>query len=179
MSLRTDRVSGIITWVFGLVMIGFATFGILIIVIQRAMIGAMPPMPMNPNEPGVSVIDAIYAVHGIWFIFLPLMIAGGIVFAFAGFRLQRGSTAARRLAQANAVCAYVWVIAYLASCIRVMEVIGPPPGMVPGRLSLLFQFVSFVVGGLMLAAFPTGLLFVLSRPGNRHAKPHSDTDDAM
>ena len=179
MSLRTDRVSGIITWVFGLVMIGFATFGLLIIAIQRAMIGVMPPMPMNPNEPGVSVIDAMYTVHGIWFVFLPLMIAGGIFFAFAGFRLQRGSTAARRLAQANAVCGYVWIVAYLFSCTRVMEVLDPPPGMVSGYLGGVFQFVSIGVGILMLAAFPTGLLFVLSRPDNRHTKPQSDTGDAM
>lgn len=55
MSLRTDRVSGIITWVFGGVMIVLASFGLLVTALQRVVIGAMQDMP-NPVRHGICAL---------------------------------------------------------------------------------------------------------------------------
>jgi hypothetical protein len=162
MALRTDNVSGIITGVFGVVMAGFAGFGLLIVALQRVMLSAMPPFPHDPS--GVSVVDAMHAIHGVWFVFFPLMIAGGIVFAVSGFYVRRGSLAARRVAQANAILGYVWLVAYMASCHRVSDRFFPPPDLLPMPAAGVLQWVSLVMGTLMGAAFPTGLLFILSRP---------------
>ncbi|WP_146594782.1 hypothetical protein [Novipirellula galeiformis] len=125
----------------------------------------MPPMPQNPN--GASVADAMRAIHGVWFIYLPIMIVGGIVYAVSGFYVRRGSFAARRVAQANAIVGYIWVVAYSISC---YQIIGPPPDVLPEPASTVFQWFSIIVGALIGAAFPTGLLYLLSRPQNQGAK---------
>src|SRR5437016_2732415 len=108
MSLRTDKVSGIITCLFGIAMVGFASFGLLIAALQRVLISAMSPLPQSPDAR--SVVDGMHALHGIWFNYLPIMILGGLVFGGAGFYVTRSSLAARRVAQATAICGYVWVI---------------------------------------------------------------------
>ena len=166
MSLRTDNLSGTITCVFGIVMIGFASFGLIIVALQRVMISAMPPMPQN----GPSVTDMMHAIHGVWFIYFPIMIVGGIIYAVAGFHVRRGSLAARRVAQGNAICGYIWVIAYSISCYQIMDIIGPPPDVLSEKASAVFQWFSIVLGTLMGAAFPTGLLYILSRPQKQTAK---------
>lgn len=175
MSLRTDRISGIVTGAFGIVMVGFASFGLLIVALQRAMLGAMP-LPENPQ--GVSVEDAIRAIHGVWFIYFPLMIAGGFVFAVAGFCVVRGSLVARRVAQLNAICGYAWLIAYAISCYQIMDVIGPPPGTLGAAANSIFLWLSLTVGTLIPAAFPTALLFLLSRPRTADAR-HSDDQNLL
>lgn len=168
MSLRTDNVSGAITCAFGLVMIAFASFGLMIVALQRLILTTMPPIPQNPNTPPFS--DMMHAIHGVWFVYLPIMIGGGAIYAVAGFHVRRGSLTARRVAQANAFVGYLWVIAYSISCYQIMRIIPPPPDILPEPASTVFQWISIVVGTLTGAAFPTGLLFLLSRPPAQAAK---------
>jgi hypothetical protein len=158
-SLRTDKVSGTITGVFGLMMVGFASFGLIIVGLQRVMFSFMPKPPRE--DQGVPIDVVMDAIHGVWFIFFPLMIAGGIVFAIAGYYLRRGSQTARRVAQVNALLGYLWVIGYIFSCYRVIDVIAPSPEFVPAEVSRGFQWFSLVLGFFMSAGFPTGLLLVL------------------
>jgi hypothetical protein len=171
MSIRTDKVSGIITCAFGIVMIGFATFGLLIVALSRVLISTMPPIPQGPDGASFTqAMHAMHAIHGVWFIYLPLMIAGGIVFAVCGFCVHRGSLAARRVAQANAICGYIWVTAYSISCYQIMDIIGPPPDVLPEPARTALHRSAILVGTLIHAAFPTGLLYILSRPRNQTAK---------
>ena len=88
-SLRTGRISGIVTCISGIVMIGFAVFGLLFVVLQRLMFSTM------------SLVDMVDAIHAVWLVYLPLMIVGGIVYAVTGWKIQGGSHFARRVAQAN------------------------------------------------------------------------------
>ena len=109
-------------------------------------------------------MDGIVAMHGVMLVYLPATIAGGIIFAVAGFFVQRGSLAARRVAQANAIAGYVWVIAYSISCYQISNVASPPLDRLPESARIVLQGISVVLGALFAAAFPTGLLYVLSRP---------------
>ena len=153
MSLRTDKVSGVITLVFGIVLIAFATYGLLILAVQRLLMVVTPEM--------AAAVDAI---QQIWVIYFPIMIIGGFVYAIAGFYILRGSLVARRIAQANAICGYAWVMAYSIRCYEVMDVIGPHNIGEPARsvLQWSIMFISVLSG----MAFPTALLYLLSRPRN-------------
>jgi hypothetical protein len=163
--LRTDKVSGIVTLVFGLMMIAFGSFGLLIVALQRLMIAATMQNPQNADMS--RVVEAMKAIHGVWFIYLPLMVAGGLVFAVCGFFLLRGSFAARRIAQANAICGYVWGIAYSISCYQIMDVVMPQTPELPDSVRTAFMWLSLVGGTLLNALFPTALLYLLSRPRSK------------
>jgi hypothetical protein len=149
-------------------MVAFASFGLLLVALQLVIISAMPPMPQNPGRP--SFTDMMHAIHGVWFIYLPITIVGGIIYMVAGYYMRRGSNIARRVAQVNAIAGYVWVITYSISCYQIMDVIGPPPGVLSEFGGAVFQWFSLIAGTLMGAAFPTGLLFILSRPKDQAAR---------
>lgn len=149
-------------------MIGLTSFGLIVIALQRVTISAMRPMPQNPNRS--SMIDMMHAIQGVAFIYFPIMIVGGIIFGVAGFHVLRGSLAARRIAQANAICGYIWIIAYSYSCYQAMDANGPTPHWMSESASTILQWFSIVVSALMFAAFPTALLYILSRPQNQSAK---------
>lgn len=172
MSLRTDNISGAITCAFGIVMVAFASFGLMIVALQRLILTSMPPIPQNPGAPPFT--DMINGIHGVWFVYLPLMIGGGIIYAIAGFHVRRGSLIARRVAQANALAGYIWGIGYLASCYRIMQIM-PPPLDLPEPASMAFRLVTMIFGTLVSAAFPTGLLFILSRRAGQAAKQSPDS----
>jgi hypothetical protein len=159
--LRTDKVSGIVTLIFGLLMIGFATFGLTIVGFQRLV------MQDSQNAEMSRIVESMKAMHGVWFIYLPLMMLGGLVFAVSGFFLSRGSLAARRIAQINAICGYMWGIAYSMSCYQIMDVVMPRTPALPDSARTAFMWVSLVVGTLLNAAFPTAMLFLLSRPTSK------------
>jgi hypothetical protein len=163
--LRTDKVSGIVTLIFGLLMIGFATFGLTIVGFQRLVISLL--MQDSQNAEMSRIVESMKAMHGVWFIYLPLMMLGGLVFAVSGFFLSRGSLAARRIAQINAICGYMWGIAYSMSCYQIMDVVMPQTPALPDSARTAFMWVSLVVGTLLNAAFPTAMLFLLSRPTSK------------
>ncbi|MBA3313917.1 MAG: hypothetical protein M3552_01265 [Planctomycetota bacterium] len=161
MSLRSDKVAGAITCVFGIVMIGFASFFLLVMTLQRHLILGMPSLRQSAK--GDSVIEAMHAIHGVWFTYLPLTIVGGICFALAGFQIHRGSRPARRVAQATAIGGYIWIIAYAISCYRILDVIGAAVGAFPESANEGFRWLT-LAGTAIFAAFPTSLLYLLSRP---------------
>ena len=108
-------------------------------------------------------LETMQAVHRVWFTYLPIMIAGGVVFAVAGYYLSRGSLTARRIAQANAIAGYVWLAAYIMSCYPLMDDLMPQ-GILPAPVRIAFKWFTLIFGTLQGAAFPTLLLFLLSRP---------------
>jgi hypothetical protein len=160
--LRTDKVSGIVTLVFGLLMIGFASFGLAIVGFQRLVIAGTMQNPQNADMS--RVVEGMTAIHGVWFIYLPLMALGGLVFVVSGIFLSRGSLTARRIAQANAICGYVWGIAYSISCYQIMDVVMPQTPALPDSARTVFAWSGLVSSTLINAAFPTALLYLLSRP---------------
>ena len=153
MSLRTNKVSGVITLVFGIVLIAFATYGLLILAVQRLLMVVTPEMGAGVN-----------AIWDIWVVYFPFMILGGLVYAIAGFYILRGSLVARRVAQANAICGYAWVIAYSIRCYEVIDVIGPHNIGEPARS--VFQWLIMFISVLTGLGLPTALLYLLSRPRN-------------
>lgn len=171
MSLRTDNVSGAITCAFGIVMVAFASFGLMIVALQRLILTTMPPIPQNPGAPPFT--DMMYAIHGVWFVYLPIMIVGGVIYAVAGFYVRRGSLPARRIAQANAIVGYIWAIAYSVSCYRIMQIM-PPPIDLSEPASMAFKLVTMIFGTLVSAAFPTALLLILCRPSGQAAEKSPD-----
>lgn len=124
-------------------------------------------MPNSPN--GISVVDGMLAIHRIWFVYFPIMIVGGLVYIGTGYYVRRGSLIARRIAQANSICGYVWVIAYSISCYQIMDIVGPPPNVLPELARSVLQWFSIVFSTLISAALPTGLLYILSRPHHHDA----------
>jgi hypothetical protein len=161
-SICTPRNSGIVTCLAGFSMTGFASFALLMILLQRMMFALLPPVPQDRQ--GILFTTGMNAVHGIWMIYMPLMLAGGVVFIVTGYRLLYGSELARRIAQTNAVLGYFWLAAYAISCYRVLpifeeEMFSHSPFPFPKAFGLIS-----VVGTTMIAALiPTGLLLVLSR----------------
>ena len=170
-SLRTDKVSGTITCAFGIVMICFASFGLMIVAGQRMMLSAIGPMTEFPEGP--SPIDAMNALHGVWFIYLPIMLVGGIVYAVSGFHVRRGSLVARRVAQANAIVGYLWVVAYSISGYQVSSSLAPQLSVLPEPVSTALLSFSMIFCMAIGAAFPTGLFYILSRPQNQAARMQS------
>ncbi len=148
-----------------MVMVAFGTFALLMVLAQRILFSTMQPIP--PDPPGIAFMKTMDAIHGVWLVYMPLMIAGGLVFAVGGIGLVRGSEIARRIAQANAVLGYVWLIAYGVSCYRIMPLFEELSGL-PMRL---FGVVSILVTTLIFATVPTGLLYLLSRPNSEGSPP--------
>src|SRR4051794_39567850 len=90
------------------------------------------------------------AVHSVWIIYMPLMLAGGLAFLVAGYRVLYGSELARRIAQVNAVLGYVWLAAYAVSCYRIMPVFDEMFSNLPFPSPKAFGLVS-VVGTTAIA----------------------------
>jgi hypothetical protein len=153
-------------------MIAFAVFGLMIIALQRVLLATMPPIPQNPCDPPFA--DMLDAAHSVWFVYLPLMFGGGIIYVVAGFLVRRGSHAARRIAQANAIAGYLWVIAYSISCYQIIHLVSPPKDVLPEPANAVFQWMSIIGGTVTGAAFPTGLLYLLSRPSDQITKKSNE-----
>jgi hypothetical protein len=76
----------------------------------------------------------------------------------------RIAVAARRLAQGNALLGYVWIVTYSISCYRVATLIPLPFDELNRPAMDLYRSVSIVATTFISAAFPTALLYILSRP---------------
>src|SRR5580765_3691317 len=117
-SLRSDKVAGLITGVFGLVLVVFGGFALVIVAFQRLSMSMTPP----GRSVGFEHFDEMMrAVQGAFITYLPFMIVGGLVFGVAGFYIYRGSMVARRIAQTNAVLGFIWVVAYSITSYRIMQ----------------------------------------------------------
>ena len=162
--LRTDKVSGILTGSFGITMMGFSGFCLLIILLQRALFAAIGQIPSGPD--GFDFAATMNALHQVWFTYMPMMFGGGLVFAICGWRSYRGSHAARRVAQANALLGYAWGVFYTLAAADLSDRFGPQE--FPFELSpqMLASYRWFMIGaGVALnSLFPTGLLFILPPP---------------
>jgi hypothetical protein len=161
MSLRTYKVSGIVTLLFGIGVIGFSAFGLMIVALQTILVSTMPPIPKSPYS--ARFLGAMQALHNTWLFFLPLLMIGGITFACAGYYTFRGSIVARRIAQATAICSYIWLVGYSVSCAQVVDGFSLPPGLNPDVAMPVLRWVTIVFGILLSAVFPTSLLYILSR----------------
>jgi hypothetical protein len=53
------------------------------------------------------------------------------------------------------------------SCYQIMDVVMPRTPALPDSARTAFMWVSLVVGTLLNAAFPTAMLFLLSRPTSK------------
>lgn len=170
MSLRTDRTSGALTCVLGVLLAFHSSLGLIVVSLQRMLLSFIPPSEMLE---GPSMAEMIRAIHNIFLLYLPLLLAGGISFTIAGYFIRGGSLVARRVAQATAVCGYVWVLAYLASVYRSWDLFVPPMMLSEASFepfSQVFKWCSLVGNGLVAAAFPTGMLYLLSRPRAQAAR---------
>jgi hypothetical protein len=167
MSLRTDRNSGILTCICGVLMSVFAAVALLMVALQRLMLTTMPPIPTSDAR-GKLFLQTMHRMHDIWLLYMPLMLAGGVVFAIAGFRLLYGSQLARRVAQINASVGYLWLIAYALSCYQfaptMLDLFASFPGSPPKPALTAFFHFSIVGTTLFQAVLLTGLLYTLSRP---------------
>jgi hypothetical protein len=159
--LRRDKTAGMLTGLFGLLMMSFAGLGLLIAETQQLIITQVG----LPNDArGIAFKNALAAVHSIWNTYLPLTLAGGAVFAVAGYYLYRGSTVARRVAQFNALAGYVWTIAYLVAVCQAAALWHPDFFDIPEPFATVWKWTSIVLGTLMSLGIPTALLLLLSRP---------------
>jgi hypothetical protein len=155
---RSDKIAGLITGTFGLVMIVFGAFGLVIVAFQRLVMSASPP---NQHASFEHFDEMMRAIQGVFISYLPLMIAGGVVFGVAGIYIYRGSLVARRIAQTNAVVGFGWIIAYMIASYRVMQSMHE----LPISQSPVFQWASIIVNLIILLAFPAALLYILRHPG--------------
>ena len=152
--VRSDKVAGLATGTLGLGMVLFGSFALVIVAFQRTMMRSIPP---NDDQFGEMMI----AVHGVFITYLPFMIAGGLVFAAAGFFIYRGSPAARRIAQVNTVVGVVWIITYSITSYRMIQKM---PMLPPVYQDPVFQWGSIIVNLIILLAFPAALFYILSHP---------------
>ena len=161
MSFRSNESAGAIICAVGIVMMVLGLTILSIVGLQRVVFASMPPIPPSPGS--AQFLATISVIHRIALLFMPIMIAGGIVFAVTGFHIQRGSLAARRCAQVNAACGYLWGFCFGFTSWEIGSQLGPPPGMSP-TLYFPFQIVCGIGNALMLVAIPTLLLCILRRP---------------
>ncbi len=158
-SIRSDKVAGMITGLFGLALAGFGAFGLAIVAMQRAIM-SIPKTP-HPEPPGFEHFDEMMrAVQDTFITYLPFMIAGGLVYAVAGFYIYRGSRVARRIAQLNIVLGVIWIIAYTITSYHVMQTMTELP-IFPGPA---FQWFTIIINFIIQLAFPAALLYILWRP---------------
>ncbi len=162
--LRTDKVSGTLTGGFGVTMMGFSAFGLLIVVLQCAAIATMGPIPIRPD--GFDFGAAMNAMHRLWFLYMPLMFAGGLVFAICGWRIYRDSVIARHVAQCNAVLGYLWGIAYTLAAVALMDQFGKHeiPFELSPQLMAGYRWFVIIASIAFNSLFPTGLLLILPQP---------------
>lgn len=143
-SLRSDKIAGILTGIFGLCVACFGGFGLAIVAFQRAIMSSVPPGPAHVEE-------MMRAVHSTWINFFPFMIAGGVIFGVAGIYVYRGSLIARRISQITAVLGIIWTFAYSIAAYRVMQTMTGLP-FTQGPVS---QWFLIVVNTIFIIAFPT------------------------
>lgn len=161
MSFRSDKNAGAIICGLGIAMIFFGASGLSLVGLQRVVITTMPRIPPGPGS--ANFLATMEGGHKILLIYLPLMILGGIVFAVSGIYIRRGLLLARRLAQMNTACGYVWGICYGVSCWELSSQLGPPPGM-PPAIHFPFRVFCGTGGAIMLIAIPTIFLWILVPP---------------
>ena len=161
MSFRSDKNAGTIICGLGIAMVVLGAFCLGIVGLQRVVIASM--LPIQPGPGTANFMAGMDGLHRICLLYLPVMILGGMVFAVSGFYIRRGSLVARRCAQLNAVCGYVWGFCNAFSCWKVGSHLGPPPG-IPSTVYFAMQIVCGVGGVLMFVAIPTVLLLILNRP---------------
>jgi len=161
--VRSDKVAGVITGVFGLLIAGFGAFGLVIVAFQRLMDQAIPRNTTRNQLPGFEHFDEMMAaVQNTFITYLPFMIAGGLIFGVAGYFIYRGSLAARRIAQINALLGFVWIIAYSIRSYRVLQTmidLGFPLNLSPAS-----QLVMIIGNTIFMFVFPSALLYILKRP---------------
>ena len=142
-------------------MVAFGSCALLMVVLQRTILSVIPPIAQDAQD--TAFMSAIDAIHGVWAIYMPLMIAGGLMYAITGLCLRYASEFARRLAQINAVLGYVWLAAYAVSCYHLVPTCEKLWGLMPSPVIESFGVVSIVGTTVIFAAIPTGLLVSLSR----------------
>ncbi|MBP6211779.1 MAG: hypothetical protein KA447_01980 [Pyrinomonadaceae bacterium] len=152
-SLKSNKVAGILTGLFGIAVAGFGAFGLAMVALQRMMMASAPPAPPHFEA-------MMRAVHETWITYLPFMIAGGVIFGVAGFYIYRGSSVARRIAQITAVLGIIWIFAYSIAAHRVIQTMTE----LPFAQGSAFQWAITIVNLILFLAFPVALLFVLSSP---------------
>jgi hypothetical protein len=114
--------------------------------------------PRKPS-PGFEHFDEMmYLIQGAFITYLPFMIAGGIVFAAAGFYIYKGSLLARRIGQVNALLGVVWIAAYSYASLRLMQTIDMPIYQDP-----IFKWAMFAINIIFLLAFPALILYILQK----------------
>ncbi|MBK8150629.1 MAG: hypothetical protein IPK58_21125 [Acidobacteria bacterium] len=113
-SLKSNKVAGILTGLFGIAVAGFGTFGLAMVALQRMMMASAPPAPPH-------FAAMMRAIQDTWITYLPFMIAGGVIFGIAGFFIYRGSSFARRIAQTTAVLGIIWIFAYSIAAHRLFK----------------------------------------------------------
>lgn len=164
MSLRNDQTSGLLTHVLGIIISTFGTFGLVIVVLQHVF---FLKQPVGPTASGQAIELRMRAIDELLLIYLPIMVLGGVLFSVFGYYVRHGSQWARRLAQIVAVCGFAWVIAYFIHGRQI-------PSLPERQGSAPLESLKFIVDGatrigsyLLLAAVPSFIFFVLSRPRNR------------
>lgn len=163
-SMRTDHTAGFLTGLFGMAMMGFATFGLFGVFAQRVVLASIGPIPISPD--GLDFEAAAAAIHGLFLTFLPLQFVVGLLFAICGWQIYRGSRAARRFAQALACIGIGGCAAYAWSCASLLEKFDQlsPFSKFSPELSFIFEGVMILITFLMSASFPAGLLVILRAP---------------
>ena len=162
MSLRTDRVSGILTAVLGLFITASTVASLALIGFQNLLLTRIREMP--PTEAGLEFAETIGVFQDIWRVFMPPLLVGGVVYALSGYLLLRGSQRARRVAQFNTVCGLVWAAAYTVSSYRLMDTVMPPLEELPEPARMGMIAIGLLMGAGFNFGILAGLLFALSRP---------------
>ncbi len=133
---------------------------------QKVFISLTPELEQTSD--GKQFVDRIQAIQHLWLIYLPGLIAGGLSFGIAGIFIIRGSFLARRIAQATAICGYVWLIAYLISGYNVVDSMLPGqfPEIAVPVIGWIFKTAAVLIT-LFMAALLTAMVFVLNQVPNR------------
>lgn len=164
--IRTDKISGLITVLFGIALIVFASQGLGIIAIQRIIFTLMHSFPVDADGTAKEQ-RAFDAVHGVLAVYFPVMFLIGVIFAFTGYRIRTcGSILARRIAQGNTMVACVALAAYLYSCMAIIEDMRGF-GVFPEPAHSVVMAASFTTSALMAFPFIVGMFFVLTRPSKQ------------
>lgn len=167
MALRTDKTSGLLMLVIGIALTCFASVGLAMVVLQRAVALSMAAQQNSEEASFLSALDAIY---GVWIIYLPMMVAGGFIFVICGFYVRQGSMVARRVAQIAAICSYAWIIAYAMSSYRIAAAISQAIKILPEPVGVAFLWLSIAATILISAAIPTAILYSLGRSRSHTAE---------
>jgi hypothetical protein len=157
-----NKVVSVLTMVFGSLEAVFGFFSLLGIFMQRLMMRATPSVSHPEVHRGsMEFWLRIEITHNIWLIFMPFLIALGILFVVSGYQLYKNKKIGVPLIRGASISIVLWFILY---CLISLS-FGPYLFNIPEMNDVSFKIflvLSGIISFVVICGYPVFLLLYLS-----------------